>query len=229
MVFEYGRRAVAKVPFPSTPDSWIRHESVYADAVHACGAPVPQLRGLETIEGRTVSVWDYVDGDSLWASVSQGRFTPESAGDLLAGLHATLLSIVAPVSLPRQRDRLVCKVRRSPASMSPSTALLVDTLVSGETGLCHGDFHPGNVLLSDSGPMVIDWFDACRGELMGDVARTAVLLAPESELAHLPGAAAPVVRALRDRYLEAMGVAPDRTEGWQDWLAITQVAQAGEG
>jgi Phosphotransferase enzyme family len=42
--------------------------------------------------------------------------------------------------------------------------------------LCHGDFHPLNVLGEASQPFVIDWPDACRGDPTGDVCRSYLLL-----------------------------------------------------
>jgi aminoglycoside phosphotransferase (APT) family kinase protein len=45
------------------------------------------------------------------------------------------------------------------------------------SSLCHGDFHPGNVLLGPAGPVIIDWADAGVGHPGADVARTAVIMA----------------------------------------------------
>jgi len=42
--------------------------------------------------------------------------------------------------------------------------------------LCHGDFHPDNVIWSERGPVVIDWLDANRGDPAADVARTPMLI-----------------------------------------------------
>jgi hypothetical protein len=39
-----------------------------------------------------------------------------------------------------------------------------------------GDYHPGNVLLTKSGPIVIDWMTASTGSPWTDVARTSLLL-----------------------------------------------------
>ncbi|HSV85224.1 MAG TPA: aminoglycoside phosphotransferase family protein, partial [Levilinea sp.] len=49
------------------------------------------------------------------------------------------------------------------------------TLPARET-LCHGDFHPGNVLISPRGPVVIDWMTASQGSPWADVARTSLIL-----------------------------------------------------
>ena len=65
-VFAWGRDAVAKVPLPSTPDGWIELEAAYTAAVHAAGAPVPRLLGHGVIDGRTVSIYERVDGRSMW-------------------------------------------------------------------------------------------------------------------------------------------------------------------
>ncbi|NJD59100.1 MAG: hypothetical protein FIA98_06850 [Anaerolineae bacterium] len=44
-----------------------------------------------------------------------------------------------------------------------------------ENQLCHGDFHPGNILLTRRGPVIIDWIDASRGSPLMDVARSSLL------------------------------------------------------
>lgn len=38
--------------------------------------------------------------------------------------------------------------------------------------LCHGDFHPGNILLSNGHTMVIDFMNVYHGDFLYDVART---------------------------------------------------------
>jgi aminoglycoside phosphotransferase (APT) family kinase protein len=52
---------------------------------------------------------------------------------------------------------------------------LLDSLPDDDT-LCHGDFHPDNVILSPKGPVIIDWPNAARGCPLADVARTMVML-----------------------------------------------------
>jgi hypothetical protein len=47
--------------------------------------------------------------------------------------------------------------------------------------LCHGDFHPVNVLGQNSRPMVIDWPDACYGDPAADVCRSYLLLKLHAE------------------------------------------------
>jgi Phosphotransferase enzyme family len=46
----------------------------------------------------------------------------------------------------------------------------VDRSLTGPVGVVHGDFHPGNVLLSANGPVLIDWSDAMVGAQAWDLA-----------------------------------------------------------
>lgn len=53
---------------------------------------------------------------------------------------------------------------------------LLPRLRVSDPALCHGDFHPLNVIVDGSAGAVIDWTDAGIGDRHGDVARTMLLL-----------------------------------------------------
>ncbi|MGH3930731.1 MAG: aminoglycoside phosphotransferase family protein, partial [Pseudonocardiaceae bacterium] len=46
----------------------------------------------------------------------------------------------------------------------------LDASQPGARGVIHGDFHPGNVIISPAGPVFIDWADAAYGALVWDQA-----------------------------------------------------------
>ncbi len=52
---------------------------------------------------------------------------------------------------------------------------LAPQLRGGSSAVCHGDFHPLNVLVGDDALHLIDWTDAGVGDPNGDVARTLLL------------------------------------------------------
>jgi aminoglycoside/choline kinase family phosphotransferase len=54
--------------------------------------------------------------------------------------------------------------------------------------LLHGDFHPGNILLTERGLVIIDWIDASRGKPLLDVARSSLLFGGGSIPSSIPGA-----------------------------------------
>jgi Ser/Thr protein kinase RdoA (MazF antagonist) len=143
-VHAYGRGAVVKVPVPSTPEDWIRYEARYAEAARTAGAPAPRLLGLEQIDGRTASVWERAEGTSMWQLVVDRPDQSAALGRLLADVQHALFGLVPPVTLPRQRDRLVSKIRRTAATVDASLARALALLPpDGSTPrLCHGDLHP---------------------------------------------------------------------------------------
>jgi aminoglycoside phosphotransferase (APT) family kinase protein len=204
----WGNDAVAKVPLPTTPNAWILFEARYTAAVHAVGAPVPRLLGVEEIDGRTVSIFERVWGPSMWERITADPSSGARDAVELAQLHHRLLSLPPPPTLPRQLDRFACKIRRAAASVSSGLAGLLPGLPADAPvyRLCHGDLHPGNVLVSADGPVVIDWFDASRGDPVLDVARTMVLLGaigPTTILpVHLPGATPALLRDMHEAYLD---------------------------
>ncbi|MFC2013409.1 phosphotransferase family protein [Chloroflexota bacterium] len=38
------------------------------------------------------------------------------------------------------------------------------------SAVCHGDFHPRNIIISSRGPVIIDWANATQGNPLADVA-----------------------------------------------------------
>jgi Ser/Thr protein kinase RdoA (MazF antagonist) len=233
-IHAYGRGAVVKVPHPSTPPGWIRFEARYADAARAAGAPVPRLLGIEQLSGRTASVWERVQGTSMWQRVIDRPKRSVELGRLLADVQLALFELVPPVTLPSQRDRLVSKIRWSAATVDSSLARALDLLSAGisQPRLCHGDLHPSNVILGQHDPMIVDWFDASRGETIADVARTSLTLLGDGGTTprHLPGSDRRTLASLTEAYLSRLrGPLDIGDELFARWQAIQAVARMAEG
>jgi aminoglycoside phosphotransferase (APT) family kinase protein len=96
--------------------------------------------------------------------------------------------VVAPDNLPSLRDLVRRKIDIAadlPAELADFALKKLDALPEGDR-LCHGDFHPGNLLLGRDGPAVIDWTDATRGDPAADLARTRLLLRQGAVPEHMP-------------------------------------------
>ncbi len=235
LVYAWGSDAVAKVPLPSTPEGWIRFESAYAEAVFHCGASVPRALGLEIVDGREVAIFERIDGVSMWDALTRRESEAAAFGRDLGELHASLLAIVAPVTLPTQHARLTSKIfaasREVDVTLSRVLALLPD---SAAGSLCHGDFHPKNIVIGARGLVVVDWFDACRGSPCGDVARTSLLLSPRRRTGtrpnHLPGASQHVLDELHDNYLTSVrSHVSFSDDDLERWMYIGAAARLAEG
>jgi aminoglycoside phosphotransferase (APT) family kinase protein len=234
VVHAYGRGAVVKVPKPATPAAWIRSEAEYVEAARAVGAPAPALLGMEEVFGRPASVWERVEGPSLWQQVVDRPDRGAEIGRTLADVQLALFELVPPVMLPEQRDRLVSKIRWSAANVDATLGAALELLPrrAGTLRLCHGDLHPSNVLMSDDGPMIVDWFDASRGDRVADVARSSLTLLGDGATTppHLPGSDRRTLDVLTRAYLsrlhESLDIPPGQLALWQ---AINAVARLAEG
>jgi aminoglycoside phosphotransferase (APT) family kinase protein len=233
-VHAYGRGAVIKVPKAATPASWILAEAEYVEAVRVVGAPAPALLGMEEIFGRPASVWERVDGPSMWQQVVDRPGRSTELGRRLAEVQLALFELVPPVTLPDQRDRLISKIRWSAANLDASLGAALELLPArtGTPRLCHGDLHPSNVIVSEDGPVLVDWFDASRGDRVADVARSWLTLLGDGAATprHLPGSDRRTLAVLTQAYLsrlqESLDIHPGLLSRWQ---AINAAARLAEG
>jgi len=77
--------------------------------------------------------------------------------------------------LPKLTDRLVWKVKTNPYLDEPikiNLLSLITRLDNNSNHLCHGDFHPLNILDDGSKHWIIDWVDATAGNPLADACRT---------------------------------------------------------
>jgi hypothetical protein len=88
--------------------------------------------------------------------------------------------------------------------------------------------------MASDGPVIIDWFDAARGDRVADIARTSLLMSTRAHgqtgPGHLPGAEPDILDLARDSYLEAISdlIAPD-PDDVRRWEAVVAVARVAEG
>ena len=101
-----------------------------------------------------------------------------------------------------------------------------------DDAVCHGDFHPGNILMSSRGPIIVDWNDATRGDPHADVARSLVIA---QFAAGQPGVRIAFdlelfQRSYLERYLQLGDVSHQRVEAWELPVAVARLAEgiAGE-
>jgi aminoglycoside phosphotransferase (APT) family kinase protein len=112
-----------------------------------------------------------------------------------------------------------------------------DVVIDEKPSLCHGDFHPLNIMVSGDGALtVLDWPDAVIGDRHCDVARTMVVfhiawIAAESRLEKLAlryGRGFLTSRYL-DRYRRRLKLDSERLRYWQavhafeGWLLVTEL------
>jgi Phosphotransferase enzyme family len=145
---------------------------------HGCGVPVPQPGERADVDGRSGVVLQRIEGTDLLTELGRAPWTVVRAGRMCGVVHAQMHACrVEEGRLPALKQRLGRQLSSSlvPPDLAALARERLQTLLDGDA-LCHGDFHPANVMRSPKGPVVIDWPNAMRGAPEGDVARTLLLL-----------------------------------------------------
>ena len=126
-------------------------EARIMDYVRGQGFPVP---AVEEVSADGVDmVIERIEGPDMVAMMGTRPWTITRLGRVLADLHRGLHALAAPDWLD-------------------------DAPVGGQgAALLHLDLHPLNVMMGPSGPVVIDWARACRGDPAVDVALAWILMA----------------------------------------------------
>jgi hypothetical protein len=148
------------------------------EAAAASGVRVPAVFSETTVMGRPGLVMERIDGADYLTLMGKQPWLVFSVGSLSGRVHAKLHEAVASDALPELRALLRTRIQtcpRVPEELATFAIKVLDGLPDGAK-LCHGDFHPGNLLRSKEGPVVIDWTNATRGDPDADVARTNLML-----------------------------------------------------
>jgi aminoglycoside phosphotransferase (APT) family kinase protein len=120
-----------------------------------------------------------------------------------------------------------------PSHLRDYALRVLDALPDGDR-LCHGDYHPGNVLVAADRVAVIDWPNAALGVPEADRARTMLLLRWADPLPDTPLVSRALItvgrsmfaygyaRAYRDRSPQPLGQTAS-------WLVVHTAARLAEG
>jgi aminoglycoside phosphotransferase (APT) family kinase protein len=147
-------------------------------AAKAAGAPSPAAFEAIEVEGRPGLVMERCDGIDMLTQLGTKPWAVFDAGRALGVAHAQLHAVAAPSSLHSVKERLPKLVEGSPLIPADLQSVAIDAVerLPDDNRLCHGDFHPANVIQTPDGPRVIDWPNAYSGNPDADVARTLLML-----------------------------------------------------
>jgi uncharacterized protein (TIGR02172 family) len=215
------------------PEESVRYEAELARAVQAAGLPVPAAGEIVEVGDRLGLPYQRVDGPTMLEEMSARPWALPRASRLLAELQIEMHDDNTIAGLPSQRQRLEKKIGRA-KDLSPALrAAALDALAAMPEGdrLCHGDFHPDNVLMTDHGPVVIDWIDATLGSPLADLARSSVILmgvtAPGSRATWMEKV---MVRCYHRIYLRHyFRLRPGGRDEYRAWRPIVAAARMSEG
>ena len=183
------------------------------------GLHIPQIREVTVIDGKWSIVTDYIKGKTLEQLMAEH---PEKKNDYLnrfADLQLEVLSKSCPL-LPKLRDKMDRKIDLTDFDATTRYALhMLLNSMPKHTKLCHGDFKPSNILVSEDGtPYILDWAHATQGNASADAAGTYLRFWLAGDI---DGA---------ERYLKLFCIKSDTAKQYvQKWMPIVAAAQTIKG
>jgi Ser/Thr protein kinase RdoA (MazF antagonist) len=230
-VYSYGDAAVLKLYRPGF--GGYRAEAAALRSLHGQGI-APKLIDVVERDGRTGLVLERFAGPDMLTLLQRQPWRVLSLAGPLATAHLAVHRAAAPPELPDLREVLAARIQDAvlPPHLRSFAIRVLDTLPDGDR-LCHGDYHPGNLLLAADRTAVIDWAGAARGTGEADHARTLLLLRWANPLPGTPLLSRALIAAGRSllarRYTQAYrrGAPPMRQV--HSWLLAHAAARLSEG
>lgn len=201
-VFDYDVGKVCKLFYQKIPYEYVQQEYENAKKLTKLRIRVPEPFEIVNREGRYGIIYEKIHGIPMRECMDK-----EHIFETFITEHKKLLDISTDV-LMIYKDFLIVMIRgANNGEISEDFIEEIRRLPDGNF-ILHGDYHPGNVMITADGEFVIiDLLNACCGPKEYDVARTFFLLENER---------------LQDKYLKGMGYCKEEIEGYLEMIRKTR-------
>jgi aminoglycoside phosphotransferase (APT) family kinase protein len=144
----------------------VQSEATIMRHLDLAGLPVPKVYDADGSD----LVMERLDGRDMLTDLGRRPWLARRHARTLADMHNRLHQVAAPPGWPQP--------------LGPGDKVL------------HLDLHPGNIMLTSRGPVVIDWSNKAAGPAGADVAMAYLIMA-SSEVDDLPALVRPVASSVR--------------------------------
>ena len=164
--------------YPLSPPEYERLEYEYHIYEVLKGRlPLPRAEKLLYFDERPCLVLERIEAPTLAQVGAKNWLGLWKTPKTLAEIHQTVFVPVDQTVKSQRQKAEYCLQNSEVLERSQKEKLLrlLDSLPE-ESTLCHGDFHPENILAGNKGYVLIDWSSATRGSPLADIANTALLM-----------------------------------------------------
>lgn len=193
----------------------ILNEALNQARVEETDLNIPKIKSIEVVDGKWSIVMDNIEGKTLSDLMREHPEKEDEYLELFVDLQRSVLSKRVPM-LNKLKDKMQGRI--SEAKLDATTRYDLHTRLDSlpkHYNLCHGDFHPSNVIITADGtPYVIDWAHATQGNASADVARTYLMFYLEGK------------EQLAEKYLKLYCIKSDTAKQYvQKWIPIVAASR----
>lgn len=175
-VYEYDEFKVLKLFNAEMPLDSIKKEAEIYKSLEEIDL-APKVFSLDKFEDKYGLIMEKVSGKSMLKCIENHPLKISAFGKQMAKIHYQIHSYNR--NLEKSFNDIFDITRFLPEIDSNATIIqnYVTQLINiyPETCVCHGDFHPDNIMVGEK-DMVLDWANAYTGHPLSDVAKTNLIL-----------------------------------------------------
>jgi uncharacterized protein (TIGR02172 family) len=227
--FEWGENQIIKLYGPDVPSDWVIEIGRREKKLFESGFPVPEVGELVEIDDSMGQVYEKIEGktiaEELLSITNPGSEIVIKLAYEFAEAHAKIHSFEdIRVEMPQQKELFVSVLHRTevlPTDLRNEILKAIEEMPAGDR-VCHGDYHPYNIIRSQRGLIVIDWNNSHLGDPIEDVARTKLILTGFSLMVPTDGRAMDrFTRAYLERYFAMHSEDQAQIEKW--WPIVSAI------
>lgn len=197
----------------------ILNEALNQARVEELPINVPKIREISMVEGKWAIISDYIKGDTLAQLMEKNIEEKDKYLEKFVEIQLDMQKNKCPL-LTKLKDKMDRKINLADISATTRYDLhtRLESMPKGNS-LCHGDFNPSNVIISEDGKAyIIDWSHATQGNPCADAARTYLLFWLSGDI------------ATAEKYLELYSIKGGYSKkDIQRWLPIVAASQSVKG
>lgn len=213
-------KKVIKLFVESHPKSNILNEALnQARVEEGSNLNVPKLVEVKKIGSRWALISEYIEGKTISQLMKEDPDNFDRYLNLFVDVQLTILSNSVPM-LNRIKEKFTRKLQNATNIEENTKYELLERLngMKNHTKLCHGDYHPSNVIVRNDGVVyVIDWAHVTQGNASADAARTYLLFSIDNQ------------EQLAEKYLnlfsQKSGISKSNIQRWIPIVAATQMTK----
>lgn len=199
----------------------ILNEALNHARIEETGIKMPKLLEVTTVDGRWAIVAEYIEGKTLAELMAEHPEKEDEYLKTFVELQISVQSHTCPM-LNKLKDKMNSKI--SQARLDATTRYELHVRLDGmpkHNKVCHGDFNPSNVIVSESGELyIIDWAHATQGNASADAARTYLLFCLEGRF--------DTAKKYLDLFCKESDTAKQYVQKWMPIVAASQSVKEKE-
>ena len=197
----------------------VLNEALNQARIEETGINISKILEVTTVEDKWAIVSEYISGKTLAQLMKEEPEKYDEYLEMFVDLQIMVQSHTCPL-LNKLKEKMKRKI--SISELDATTRYDLHTRLEGmpsHNKVCHGDFNPSNIIISDEGkPYIIDWSHATQGNASADAARTYLLFWLEG---NIEGA---------KKYLDLFCKKNDTARQYvQQWMPIVAASQSVKG